>query len=45
MLHHLELWVPDLTGSPAHGGCTHAAYLADAWGYEVEIQAGPPDAR
>ena len=27
----------------AGGPDSYAAYLADAWGFEVELQAGPPD--
>jgi catechol 2,3-dioxygenase-like lactoylglutathione lyase family enzyme len=25
-----------------HGAQSYAAYLEDAWGYEVELAAGPP---
>ncbi|GAB2573663.1 hypothetical protein Aab01nite_20240 [Paractinoplanes abujensis] len=27
----------------AGGPASYAAYLEDAWGYEVELQSGPPD--
>jgi catechol 2,3-dioxygenase-like lactoylglutathione lyase family enzyme len=40
--HGWALLFPDR--HPKAGGPeSYAAYLADAWGFEVELQAGPPD--
>ena len=52
-LHRVELWVPGGTvrrltlmfaDRHPHAGVppSYAMYLADVWGYEVELAAGPP---
>ncbi len=42
-LHHVELWVPDLAGALPAWPDHYAAYLEDAYGYEVELVAAAED--